>query len=885
MLPVWLSVLLAVIVPVQLPAAETASSFALDGWTLQSSARVTESGEALSTPGAAVKDWYPALVPGTVLGALAKDQLVPNPYYGVNLRNTIGDKFRSDKIQAELPMDPASRFAVPWWYRTEFTVPRSAEGKTVWMRFAGINYRADIWINGHKVADAGTTAGTWRTYEFDITAFARPGATNAIAVKVYPPIHSYDLAISFVDWNPGPPDRDMGLFGDVSVVTSGPVAVRYPLVLSRLQLPDTSRADLTIVTRLTNATDQPQIGTLAGEIENISVSQKVELKPGESRDVFFDSTAYPQLRLQNPRLWWPAQMGQPNLYPLHMRFVIDGKESDAAQIRFGIREITSELDENDHRLFRINGKRLLIQGGGWAMDLLMEKSSQRLRDELQYVSDLGLNTIRLEGMFERDEFYDLADERGILIMPGISCSLWQTWPRWGEEQVSIAVESVRSQMLRMRSHPSMLVWLNGSDDPPPAELEKKYLAVERETLWPNPVISSASGQATSVTGKSGVKMTGPYEYVLPEFFMVEKGEENDRGGAFGFNTETGPGPAIPEIETLQEILPKEHLWPIDDWWTFHTGLVDFRDFHVFVKALNQRYGDASDLSDFLVKSQMMRYEAIRAMYEAYGRNKYASTGVVIWMLNNAWPSMIWSLYDYQLRVAGGYFGAKTALEPLHPLYGYDDHAVWVVSSQYKDVKKLNLTATIYDLDMKPRFSRKEVISVPADSTNKAFALPAIAGLTPVYFLKLMLTDDSGKVVGSNFYWLSAKPETITQRVPNVGDAFAQTYADFRGLNRLPKVSVKLTTETKQESERQVTHVQLKNENPDLAFFIRLNLSSCNTGKEILPILWSDNYISLLPGETRDLTATYGVGQEAIRVEAGGWNVKHLASTCAGGPQS
>jgi exo-1,4-beta-D-glucosaminidase len=880
MLGVCLSAFLAAIGFAQSPAGEARSSFALNDWTLQSSAKVTDSGEVLSAPGHQVTDWYPALVPGTVLGALAKDKLVPNPYYGVNLRNTIGDKFRSDKIQAELPMDPASRFAVPWWYRTEFTLPRGSEGKVLWLRFGGINYRADIWINGHKVADAGTTAGMWRAYEFDITALARPGAANAIAVKVYPPIHTYDLAVSFVDWNPGPPDRDMGLFRDVSIVTSGPVALRFPFVRSHLQLPDTSKADLTIVTRLINATDQPQAGTLEGKIENITVSQRVELLPRESRDVFFDSSTYPQLHILSPRLWWPAQMGRSDLYPLSMRFVIQGKESDAGQIRFGIREITSELDENDHRLFRINGKKLLIQGGGWAMDLLMEKSSQRLRDEFQYVQGIGLNTIRLEGMFESDEFFDLADEKGILVMPGISCSLWETWPRWQEEQVSIAVESVRSQMLRMRSHPSMLAWLNGSDNPPPPELERKYLAVERETLWPNPVVSSASGQITSVTGKSGVKMIGPYEYVIPEFFTEETGDENERGGAFGFNTETGPGPAIPEIETLQEILPKDHLWPVDDWWTFHAGLVDFKDLHVFIKALNQRYGDASNLSDFLLKSQMMRYEAIRAMYEAYGRNKYASTGVVIWMLNNAWPSMIWNLYDYQLRVAGGYFGAKNALEALHPLYGYDDHAIWVVSSQYQDVKKLNLTATIYDLDMKPRFSRQQLISVPADSTNKVFTLPAIADLTPVYFLKLTLADDSGKVAGSNFYWLSTKPETITQRVPNVGDALAQTYADFRALDSLPKVSVNMTTETKQEDEGQVTHVQLKNENPNLAFFIRMNLTSCSTGADVLPILWSDNYISLLPGETRDLTATYGARRpEAIRVDVAGWNVNHSSSAC------
>jgi exo-1,4-beta-D-glucosaminidase len=380
-------------------------------------------------------------------------------------------------------------------------------------------------------------------------------------------------------------------------------------------------------------------------------------------------------------------------------------------------------------------------------------------------------------------------------------------------------------------------------------------------------------------------MTGPYEYVVPEFWSEERDDEGDRGGAFGFNTETGPGPAIPPIETLTQIISKEHLWPIDDWWTFHAGLVDFKDFHVFTKSLNKRYGDATSLDDFLMKSQMMRYEAIRSMYEAYDRNKYVSTGVIVWMLNNGWPSLIWNLYDYELRVAGGYFGAKNALEALHPMYGYDDRAVWVVSSQYQDAKKLSVTAKIYDLNMKERFSRQENLDATADSTNKVFTLPELPDLKPVYFLKLTLADASGKLVGSNFYWLTNKPETITHGIVNIDDGFAQTFADFRPLSQLPKVMLHATARTTQEHEDVVTHIMLQNDDSTLAFFIRLNLSSCGTGKEILPVLFSDNYISLVPGETRELTETYRAPQpEPVRVDIAGWNVNRMAAGCANGSQ-
>ena len=493
------------------------SSMKIEGWSLQTSARVTETGEILSNPESQITNWHAAVVPGTIVASLANDNIIPDPNYGVNLRNLIGKKFESNKEQNDLEMDPESPFAVPWWYRTEFTIPANFKGKTIWLHFGGINYRADIWVNGQQIANSESAVGAWRVYDFEITHLARMGSQNAIAVRVYPPKHPYDLAISYVDWNPGSPDREAGLFREISLTTSGPVALRFPAVMSHVELPDGKKARLTVTARLVNATDKPQAGTLNGCIEQIRFSQKVELKPRETKDIVLDANAFPQFNIENPRLWWPAQMGTPNLYKLQLSFAMNGSNSDSVETQFGIREITSELDSKDHRLFRINGKKILIRGGGWAMDMWKPKSEQRLEDEFRYVEGMGLNTIRLEGMLETNEFFDLADQKGILVMAGWTCALWETWPKWKQEQVDVAEQSLRSQILRLRSHPSILMWVNGSDYPPPPNIEKMYLGIEQEYLWPNPVVSSVTAQDTPITGKTGSRRRDPTTMLCRHF--------------------------------------------------------------------------------------------------------------------------------------------------------------------------------------------------------------------------------------------------------------------------------------------------------------------------------------------------------------------------------
>jgi len=856
-----------------------------EGWALQTSAKVEARGEAISTPQFAPKGWHEATVPTTVVAALIKDKTLPDPFPGMNLRSFPGVTYPIGGNFSNIAMAPDSPYAVSWWYRKAFTVPASYKGRTIWMKFDGINYRANIWLNGKQIANSDDVAGAWRTYEFNITAATKPGAENVLAVQAWAPTE-HDLAITFVDWNPAPPDKNMGLWREVYLTTSGPAALRYPTVVSKLNPPANDNAQLTVTAQVKNGTNQPVKGKLKGQIENVSFEQDVELAANEAKDVTFTPDKFSQLVFSNPRLWWPAQMGTPNLYKLSMEFEADGAVSDQSRSEFGIREITSEVNSVGGRVFQINGKKILIRGGGYTPDMMLRENSQRLQDEFRYVKDMGLNTVRLEGKLETREFFDLADKHGILVMAGwCCCDFWERWPRWQPKDFDIAKESLRDQIYRLRSHPSLVMWLNGSDNPPPPDVEQMYLDIEKDLFWPNPVVSSATGKKTSVTGDSGMKMSGPYEYVAPSYWQVDtpEGQPGRKlcnpggcGGGYGFDSETSMGPAVPPIESIRAMVGKDHMWPVDDVWNYHAGGGEFKTIGVFTDALTNRYGKSDNVEDFAIKSQMQTYEGVRAMYEAYSRNKYQAAGVIQWMLNNAWPSMIWHLYDYYLRPGGGYFGAKRAMEALHPLYGYDDHSIWLVSSQYTDAKGLKLTTKIYNLDATEKFTQENTVDAAADSTAKIFTLPDVSGLSNTYFLVLRLEDSAGKQVGSNFYWLSTKPEVVDWAKSTWWMTPTASYADFTAISQLPKVRLKVTERTEHKGEESITHVSVENPSKSLAFFVRLKVVKGAKGEEILPTVWEDNYILLLPGEKREISATYRtseLGAATAKVEVSGWNVE------------
>ena len=855
------------------PAPALEGRVSLQGtWQMQSSCEDKSGGDAISVVGYAAKGWHPAEVPGTVVGALVADKTLPDPDYGTNLKSFAGFSSSAKAPFSNRDMPADSPYRCSYWFRTEFSTPPVLAGKTAWLHFLGINYRANVWLNGKKIADRTEVAGAYRSYEFRINDLLKESGKNALAVEVFAP-EKNDLGLTWVDWNPTPPDKDTGIWREVFLSGSGEVALRNPFVRSKLGA-DYKSAELTLSAELRNTTDHPVNTVLVAEFDNVHVSQPVALAADETKVVYFSPEQYAQLKLPHPRLWWPYQMGEPYLYTARFR-VETGKDiSDAASVNFGIREVTSELTDKGYRLFKINGRNVLIRGAAWAPDMLLRWSSKRLDADLEYTKHMGLNAIRLEGKTDRDEFFEKTDRLGILVMPGwICCDAWEQWENWTPETKKIAAASLTDQISRLRNHPSVFVWFYGSDGPPPAEIESMYLDILKKLDWPNPSVSSASETPTSVTGKSGVKMTGPYEYVPPMYWLTDK----EAGGAFGYNTETSPGPAIPPKESLAKFIPKDHLWPIDDYWNFHAGGERFTTVNIFSEALTKRYGPASSLDDYEHKAQAMAYDNQRSMFEAYGRNKYTATGVIQWMLNNAWPSLIWHLYDYYLVPAGGYFGTRKALEIVHIQYSHDDNSVAVVNGLDEPLKAMRVTAKLFNIDGTQAASQEATVDVPADGVAKALDLAKPAELSTTYFLKLELHDASGKLVSDNFYWLSTKLDTMnwagrsdTVYTPQ------KDFADLTGLNTLPKVKLEAKAELRHEAKQGTIRLHVKNPSASVAFLVQARLTRDKDGDDVVPIFWDDNYFSLLPGEEKTISATYDtsdLGAKPPALELGGYNVE------------
>lgn len=853
-------------------AGQTAATPLKKGWQIQSACKIQDDGAHISSSEYHPQHWIEATVPTTVLAAQVAAGIYKDPYFGMNLRSIPGTTYAIGSKFSTQPMSPDSPYHCAWWYRRQFSVPAESKGKIVWMHFAGINYRANLWIDGQQIADSKQIAGAYRTYDFNITKAIAPGKNAVVAVEIFAP-EPTDLGINWVDWNPCPPDKDMGLWGEVHLQVTGPVSVRSPFITTHFEDASLKTADITVAAQLQNATDHPVTGTVNGKFAGAHFEQPVTLAAGEQKSIHFTPEDFPQLKLKNPAIWWPAEMGAHPLQPVTVRFVSEGKVSDAATARVGIREATSELTEKGARLFRINRKPILIRGGGWSQDMLLREDHEQLPQQIRMVKDMRLNTIRLEGKLEGDNFYRLTDENGILVMAGwCCCDQWEHWKDWTPENYRVAAESLRAQMLRIRHHASLFVWLNGSDNPPPADVEQAYLNIEKETEWPNAILSSASGTHTSISGPSGVKMSGPYDYVSPSYWLVD----NRYGGAFGYNTETSPGPAIPQPDSLRRFLPEKDLWPIDDVWNYHAGGGEFKNLDVFNEGMRATYGWPNSMEEYSRIAQTMAYDGERAMFEAYTRNKYDSTGVVQWMLNNAWPSVIWHLYDYYLQTGGGYFGTKIACEPVHVQYSYDNHSVYVVSSLPDAVRGLTVHAEVYDFSLHSVFDKKETLDVGADGSQHAIDIPADDFLevrnqpdTSVHFVRLELKNAAGQVISRNFYWIPSTLTVFDWKKTDYTHTPAAQYENMQILHTLPKSQVHgdLVLQGRE------LHVYLKNLSHTLAFQVQVS-AIASDGKPLIPILWSDDFVELMPGESRELTAPlpsqYKVENPAVIVS--GWNV-------------
>jgi exo-1,4-beta-D-glucosaminidase len=433
------------------------------------------------------------------------------------------------------------------------------------------------------------------------------------------------------------------------------------------------------------------------------------------------------------------------------------------------------------------------------------------------------------------------------------CSAWERWDQWTPHIAEVAKESLTDQVLRLRNHPSVFTWLYGSDGPPPADIENMYLGVLNGLDGTRPTESSATQDSTSVTGYSGVWM-GPY----PSVYAYETPVSWYR--KYEFNTEAAPaGEQISPYESLKKMMPATDLWPISESWNMRLH----RRFDPPAReALYSRYGEPAGIKEYCVKSQVLQKEAVRAMYEAFVKNKYKSSGIIYWMYNSAWPSLYWQLYDYYFTPNGAFYGAREACEPLHIQYAYDDSAIYVINSTYNEFNRLKASAQLYDFNLRKVFSQETNIDVVPDDSRKVIEINWPKATSNIYFLKLELKNDADSIISRNFYWLSPK-----------GDE----QADFTDLNKLGDASVNVTlASTTQTGNTWKATVNIENTSQLLAFFVNPKIIRDKSRDLVTPVFWEDNYFSLLPGDKRTVSVHFDnedLGGEQPVLEVEGWNVK------------
>ncbi|MEJ6951870.1 glycoside hydrolase family 2 protein [Natronospora cellulosivora (SeqCode)] len=814
-----------------------------DGWFIQSSEKVSVFGEKISTEKYNTDEWYPVTVPGTVVAGLVENNIYLDPYYNKNISSIPGYKHGKDSLFSNHYKPDDSPFRQSWWYRNRFQVSKDWQGKKVYLEFKGINYAANIWLNGKRIAGQGEVQGTYRLYKFDISDNLYFFQDNVLAVEVFSPDVD-DLAITFIDWCPVPPDDSMGIWQDVCLHLSEDIYMDNTYLRSEI-CDDHQTAELTVVTELYNDTLDEKKVKLIGEIDNFEFEKEVVMEPKMKKVVEISVDDCPELKIENPRLWWPYQMGSPEMYNLKLKVFQDDILSDQQEVSFGIREINSYLNEKGSRVFVVNGEEIQLRGAAWAPDLMLRQSEIQDQIDINYLKNMNFNTVRLEGKLATDNFWDLCDKEGIIVIAGWPCcNHWERWFKWKAEDLRVAVESMTSQVKRLRSHPSLIAWFYGSDFPPPYEVEREYLQVMKDCCPDIPAVSSAADKPAKLTGEPGVKMSGPYSYIPPQYWY----DESMPGVAGKFNTETGPDMCLPQFDSLKRFLEPEELEVGSDAWKLHAGLADFTDTRVLERVIEGRFGKDLNIEEYLKAAQLIGYQSWRAMYEAHFRNWPDATGVIGWMLNSSWPSLIWQLYDYYNLPNGAFFGSKKACEPLHLQFAYDDNAVYLANQTFKDLDDLKVRAVLYNKDLDIKFSRgMDIESIGKYNSKYLFEIPAESFAEELSFLFLYLEDGDG-LISKNVYFFPAGNDIYEEDRDE--DWFYRPVKEFgslRELREIPEAELNFEYNFSRKANHMEIYLELENKSRIISCFNQIKIYNQNN-EVVAPVYWSDNYISLLPGE-------------------------------------
>ena len=830
----------------------------LHDWQMQDVAKVSDAGAVVSTNAFAPQSWYKATVPGTVLTTLVDNGVYPDPVYGENMRAI-----------------PESLNKTSYWYRTTFAVPMAYHGRNIWLRFGGVNYSAQVWVNGQK---AGEIRGAFIRGDFDITQFVKPGARATVAVLVAPQphpgiAHEHTVAdgvgqnggetaidgptfLSTIgwDWLPAIRDRDTGIWLPVTLDATGPVLVKDPLITTDLADSHAS-ADINIGATLKNISARPVSGTLTGYIHrmgtdtpDITFHQEITIPANSTQPVALNSKSTPQLHLNDPQLWWPNGYGPQNLYLLTLRFAQGTNSSDAVTQQFGIRKIEYEVPGSENLTLVVNGVKVMARGGNWGLDEAMKRvTRERLDAQFHMHALANLNIIRnWVGQSTNPDFYEMADKYGILLWD----EFFQPNPNDGPDPTDIPtyIANVTDKVLRYRNHPAIAIWCARNEGYPPKELDDALHAL-MDKLDPARLY-----QSNSAAGR-GVSSHGPYYWRSPRFFYWNHE---------AFKTETG-SVSIPTIESIQGMMPEKDWETINDDWAQHDMAHGAQRGDEFPTSLADRYGHIRNLADFVRKGQLATYEAFRAMYE--GRNPemfQGTTGIITWMSHPAQPSFVWQLYHYDLEPNAALYAAKKASETIHVQMNEANFGIEVVNNKPEPLNGVTVRATIYSFDgnvsmTEPGqlFQTFRVDSVPASTTVRAGNLTVFARISPLYFVKLELTDGNDHLLSQNFYWQHVAQD------------------QFAGLEALPTVKLDAEATSKVDGDNTVITMTLHNNTRHIALMTHVQLHQKTSGKRVLPVFYSDNYISFVPGESATLTitaATKDLASEAPLVEVDGFNI-------------
>ena len=863
-----------------------------DGWRLMRDDEVSVGGAQLSGIHAPASGIAVKRMPATILRAMSDAGLTGDLAVGDAMTRVERDLWKHD-----------------WWYQTSFDVPTGHSRYALF--FDGITYRAELWVNGQRVAGTDELVGTYRRFEVDVTSFVKPGQKNAMAVRVVPerrtpPLNvgqvvpsdgdpaGLDLGDTWADWinlafhgelktkTSYLPDKSSGIVQKVWLVPSGSVTLRHPYVRTDLPLPQLNQADLTVYVQIANAANKPVTGVLRARITRpgmgpIEVKTQVNLTPGESREIALSPQTHAALRINDPELWWPYIWGKPTLHHLSLEFETAEGVSDQAECDFGIRMMTGHRDDTAMRpeypdpssfYLKINGRDYLVRGAGYTPELLLTHDYERARATLRYSKDMGINLIRWEGHFVDDGLLEMCDREGMPTMFGLMCcGSWERWGEWDAENHRVAQASVRDSIYRLRSHASIAIWGNASDGLPPPKVLAGYQATLKEAAWQNAVIDTASTASRDYW--SGVHMNGPYSWRSPVFWF-----DPNNLNAQGSVLEEGNNETIPILSTMEKFLPEGARWPFNKVWAMHAGSAPGNNkLEGIHKVIANRYGGANNLAEFVGKAQLAQYESARALFEAYGALDWRTHKVTIyWMLNTSWPSFFGQLFDHYFGAGGSYFGAKKGMRPVSVVF--DSFAVGdrqqghvtLANHSPELLKDTAVTARVYALDGTLMNSyQASVGSAASASIHQVLSIPRPAATHSVFFVRLTATARNGYVLAENTYWCSAVDD-VPDLVKREGDdvlvamQVRQTqWADFTALAKMPKVALRAkVSEVPADSGNNGMRsfkIVLRNPSSHIAFFTRVELHD-SQGQEILPSTYSDNYVTVYPGETVEIDAAF-----------------------------